>query len=225
MIKIKSDSAPILAASLSRCFSNTARVSDLLGVYKDTKNQDVLRMCVSFLHATVEDCMRNLVYFRLTRSKSKSVLNQVPLIGTSNTGRSEKFLLGELIRFENESVDSIIEKSICEYVNRLTFNNTNDIMAYVSQFNLDGKDIVPLLSDLDSLITRRHNIVHNSDFATNRSLLNIEAEVQLGTKDSYELEPIDSETVELWLSTTSKFFMQIIPLFLPDGESISLQNM
>jgi hypothetical protein len=98
-------------------------------------------------------------------------------------------------------------------------------MCYVSQFKLDGKDIVPLLSDLDSLIARRHNIVHNADFAINRSLLNIEAEVQLGTKDSYELEPIDIETVELWLSTTSKFFIQIIPLFLPDGESISLQNM
>ena len=165
------------------------------------------------------------MYFKLTRSKCKSVLNKVPLMGASNTGRPDKFLLGELIRFENESVDSIIEKSICEYVNRLTFNNTNDIMTYVRQFNLDGKDIVPLLSDLDSLIARRHNIVHNSDFETNRSLLNIEAEVQLGTKDSYGLEPIDSEMVELWLSTTSNFFMQIIPLFLPESESISLKNM
>lgn len=225
MIKIQCKSAPILAASLSRCFSNTTRVSDLLEVYKDTENQDVLRMCVSFLHATVEDCMRNLVYFKLTSSKSRDVLNQVPLIGATSTGRPEKFLLGELLRFENESVDSIIEKSVCEYVNRLTFNNTTDVMACVNKFNLDGKDIVPLLSDLDSLITRRHNIVHNSDFSINRSLLNIEAEVQLGSKDSYELKPIDVEMVESWLSTTSQFFMKIIPLFLPKGEGIILQNM
>jgi len=224
MIKIQCKSAPILAASLSRCFSNIARVSDLLGVYNDTENRDILRMCVSFLHATVEDCMRNLVYYKLILSNSRDELNQVPLIGTTNTGRPEKFLLGELLRFENESVDSIIEKSVCEYVNRLTFNNTTDIMAYVNKFNLEGKDIVPLLSDLNSLITRRHNVVHNSDFSINRSLLNMKVAVHLETKESYDLEPIDAEMVESWLSTTSQFFMIIIPLFLPSGEGITMQN-
>ncbi|MBW2740039.1 MAG: hypothetical protein JRE64_14615 [Deltaproteobacteria bacterium] len=224
MIEIECKEAPILASSLSRCFANTTRISSLLSNYRDSNNSDILRMCVPFLHATIEDCMRNLLFFSLTNTQSKDLLNQVPLKGISNTGRSEKFLLGELAKFGNVTVKAIVEQSVGEYVNRLTFNSSKDIMNWIKKLKINDSEIVPMLSALDELISRRHNIVHNSDYSVNRSLLNSEVVVQLGTEDSYDFTSIDAEMIEKWLSVTSRFFMVIIPLFLPSGAKIKMWN-
>ncbi|MGZ8463263.1 MAG: hypothetical protein ACXW4I_09995, partial [Candidatus Deferrimicrobiaceae bacterium] len=52
---------------------------------------DILRTIVVFLHATFEDVLRTTARHRIAAVKSQEVLGRIPLVGTSRSGRSEKF--------------------------------------------------------------------------------------------------------------------------------------
>jgi hypothetical protein len=223
MISIECNSAPILAASLSRCFSNVSRVSSLIETYKNSQNEDILRLSIVYLHSTLEDCMRNLIFHYLDSNHSIENINSIPLIGHTNTKRAEKFFLGELIKFKDKSITSLISESIEEFVNRETFNNSNDIARWLDKCKVDKTKVINLLPQINDIISRRHNVVHNSDFSVNRSILSQENKVKHDVENDV-VTSIDLKTIEAWISVVSQFFMEIIPSFIPKGGEITMKN-
>ena len=70
-----------------------------------------------FLHATFEDVLRSMARQRIAASQSL-VLDDIPLVGTSRSGRAEKFFLGELDGHRGKTVDQLIQESVENYTHR-----------------------------------------------------------------------------------------------------------
>ena len=68
---------------------------------------DICRTIVVFLHATFEDVLRTIARRQIDSAKSEDFLNRIPLIGLSNSGRAEKFSLGNLNAHRGKSVDQL----------------------------------------------------------------------------------------------------------------------
>lgn len=221
MIIIKCEKAPILAESLSRNLSNLNRVSNLIENFNSTKNKDVLRICIVYLHATLEDLLRNLIFYKLQQLDDESLLSEIPLVGTA--GKKEKIYLSELQKFKSLTVNDLLVQSILEYVNRQTFNNTNDIVKWFSKFHVDTKPITGSLSQLEDLFRRRHSIVHNSDLSTDRIKLNTSAQT-LHDGHNEIFEDISVEFVNEKIQALSPFIFQSIKSFLPADVELTMQN-
>lgn len=151
---------------------NTSRVIKLIKLYislsesQDFKSHDslddILRLCVVFTHATLEDFLRTIAA-RLLPIADKDVLNQIPLEGISPSGRAEKFLLGNLTHFRGKTVDDVIQQSVISSLQRSNFNNTDDIAQLLKNINVDVSKVNQNFSDLENLMRRRHLIVHRAD--------------------------------------------------------------
>src|SRR5712671_285987 len=107
---------PELSEAMTRVYTNITRVSSLLRMYNAFRSNqgqrrgrsnihttDSLRASVVLMHATLEDGLRSLLRFRLPRTKE--VFDSVALSGLNESGRPEKFFLGELHRFRGKTVD------------------------------------------------------------------------------------------------------------------------
>src|ERR1017187_6771615 len=123
---------------------------------------DILRMIVVFLHATFEDVLRTMARKRLAAASSQ-VLNLIPLVGTSRSGRAEKFHLGALNEHRGKTVDQLIQESVESHLDGEHFGSCGDVNDVLAQMGLDPAPFKPLFSDLAQLMKRRHRIVHNAD--------------------------------------------------------------
>jgi hypothetical protein len=150
----------------------------------------------------LEDFLRSLALVLLPIA-DEQVLDGVPLAGLGKSGRPEKFFLGKLGRHRGKSVDDVIKESVSEYLDRSTFNNVTEIMAFLDSVDVcltdeedpvlssvlpmtDLSEILPLLNDM---MQRRHHIVHRADQA----------------KTSNNLQPVDPVQVQSWLNATMSF--------------------
>jgi hypothetical protein len=123
---------------------------------------DILRTVVVFLHATFEDVLRTMARQRIAAAKSQ-VLDKIPLVGTSDSGRAEKFHLGALNEHRGKTVDQLIQESVENYLNRESFGSCGDVEEVLNQMGLDTTPFKPLYSDLDRMMKTRHRIVHEAD--------------------------------------------------------------
>jgi hypothetical protein len=126
--------------------------------------EDLLRAAIVFMHATVEDLLRTVGQATLPDAP-EDVLNNIPLVGSKDSLRGEKFWLGRLAAFRGRAVDDVIIDSVRTYLERLTFNTTTDVATYLTAcgFSQEAMSVVtPSLPQLDELMTRRHQIVHRS---------------------------------------------------------------
>jgi HEPN superfamily RiboL-PSP-like protein len=187
--RIAAESTVALEPYLRRCVENLYRVGLLVGTAVEPAAGDILRSAVVFLHASMEDCLRSVVAAYLPLA-GEETLNRVPLVGTSR--RPEKFLLGALLRHRDLIVADIISRSVAEYSRNLTFNSTSEIVAHLDSL---GFIVVPrdLLPKLDSMISRRHRIVHRADYDDDGVVSAIK----------------DADVIE-WADTVSKFLSSII---------------
>lgn len=222
MIKIICEEAPILAENFKRTFNNLTRVDNLINTYEKTKEKDILRICIVYIHATIEDCMRNILYYRLQITNDSSLLNSIGFYNEILNRRIEKFQLGDLLKYKNITIDDFIKKSINQYVEYQTYNNTTDIARVFNQFKIPLEPISDILPQLDKIIKRRHDIVHNSDLETDRPAQNISAIVL--NEGIAELTDIDLPLIKDSQNACSKFVMYTIKAFLPEGVKIILQN-
>ncbi|MDQ5977881.1 MAG: hypothetical protein QG602_853 [Verrucomicrobiota bacterium] len=170
---------PELSAAMSRVLTNSARVSSLIAMYNLLRSRDgekrgrsqihrtdMLRAAIVLLHATLEDGLRSLLRFRIKRCKE--TFDAIALAGINDHGRPEKFLLGELYRFQGKTVDEIWNTSLEAHLARQSFNDTADIAKAISQIGIDSNLLKPLLKPLSELVSRRHHIVHNADVNENK---------------------------------------------------------
>jgi hypothetical protein len=158
-----------------------------------THREDLLRAAVVFLHATVEELLRGLAtaYLPLV---GEDVLNRIPLAGSVDSLRPEKFLLGRLSKYRDKTVDQLIEDSIDEHVARRTFSNTNEIASLFEQLGFEiDESLKEIFSRLSALIERRHQIVHRADVASGER----------------KPTPLSPATVRDWVVAVRNFFSYI----------------
>lgn len=184
---------------------NMGRVVQLLTLHKTLKSnpefssnsatEDILRLSVVFIHATLEEFLRQLAIVLLPKAGEKA-LNNIPLVTT--TGRAEKFMLGSLTKLKGKTIDEVIAQSVESYYERSNFNNTTEISALLKELGIDISKVKRHFSELNDLMRRRHLIVHRAD----------------KTKESPEkpdtLFTIEPKEVVHWLRVTTEFSADII---------------
>ncbi len=149
---------------------NIERVRNLVETYegltgsaqgrRPVHRADILRAATVFLHAALEDLLRNVEGWKLPLG-DEGALAGVSLVGTE--GRAEKFVLGKLVAHRGKSVDALIEESVTEHLDRKSYNDTEMICGVLQRIGVDTAPLTPLLPGLSDLIQRRHNIVHRAD--------------------------------------------------------------
>jgi hypothetical protein len=136
----------------------------------DGAKADILRSIVVFLHATFEDLLRTTARQRIAVAKSQ-VLDGIPLVGTSRSGRAEKFHLGALNAHRGKTVDQLIHESVESYLDRESFGSCGDVDEVLTQMGLDTAPFKPFYADLDQMMKRRHRIVHEADLPSPKDSL------------------------------------------------------
>lgn len=187
---------------------NYGRTKNLLKLYNDnfciisgrktTEQLDLLRATVVLLHSTLEDFLRNLLLLKLPFAQ-KDKLNKIPLLGTSEDGRRTKFELGELLEHKDLSIQELINKSIADYLNKVSFNDTNDIVKNLSDIDIEITDeIKRYFPMLNEMIKRRHSIVHQAD-----------REITSGS-GNHKIKSISYKKVLLWQTNLDKFIKELV---------------
>lgn len=188
--------------------NNFERLNNLLYLYeslpknkgrKTISSADILRATVVMMHSTLEDFLRNVLLWKLP-SASKDKINEVPLAGTSDSGRRTKFELGELLTFKEKTIEEVLLLSINEYLNTVSFNDTNDIIKHLKNIgvNITEEMTRKYLPPLKEMIKRRHNIVHQAD-----------RESQKGS-GYHKIKSISYKQVQDWKDNVDKFVQEVL---------------
>jgi len=177
---------------------NLARVENLILIYdrlgspsqgRRTSHQtDILRSAVVFLHASLEEFIRQLV-ITIYPDSQKEIINRVPIAG-SLTVDPQKFLLGELVQFKDMYVSKLIEDSVTAHSKRLTVNNTNDLSNMLQSLSFEmNEDVRRHFHSLAELMSRRHHIVHQAD------------KNETSGSGQFKVKSISSTEVRVWLQS------------------------
>lgn len=188
-------------------YTNTDRILDLIALYiklkktsefqSDHSLDDILRISIVFTHATLEDFLRTLASKLLPFSGSEA-LNQIPLAGFSPSGRAEKFLLGNLVKFKGKTIDEVIQESVNGSLQNSNFNNTKEISQLLKSLNIDITKVNETFPEIDELMKRRHIIVHRAD------------KLKEGNSNEDCYKDVDSKEVLSWLQAVQKLIDNIL---------------
>ncbi len=186
-----------------RLAANLFRARGLVDLYRSTsgpesrrmamQRADVLRAAVVLLHASIEDFLKSMALVHLPSAPARC-LDAIPIAG-SDTQRPETFLLGRLAAHRGASVDNLIRASVQEYLDRITFNNTSDVVSLLTSIGADIERFKAHLPSLDPIMRRRHSIVHRADRVEER-----------GSNKSRTLS-ISVDEVESWISVVEAFMI------------------
>ncbi len=181
---------------------NLARVESLVRTYenhpdaqgqgrKSTEVLDILRAAVVLLHASLEDLLRGIAYWKLPTA-SQNVLNNIPLVGHGPTAK--KFLLGDLAAFRGRTVDEVVTQSVNAYLGQSNYNNTDDIASLLTSVGVNVAQVNATFGDLQALMDRRHQIVHRAD-----------RQMQVIGSGDHEVRGINKDTVRGWANAVDQF--------------------
>ena len=186
---------------------NFGRLNNLITLYssistgkgrKPASNLDLLRATVVLTHSTLEDFLRSLLSWKLPGA-GRAQIDQIPLAGTSATGRKAKFELGDLLPYRANTVDQIIHLSVKEYLDTQSFNNTTDVAKALTDCSLVvNARITATFPNLNEMIKRRHNIVHQAD----RDLT--------PGRGHHAIKSISLKQVDIWKTALDNFAKEVI---------------
>ena len=179
---------------------NIARVKNLLNIYaahlagsgpgrRSPLKTDVLRAAVVFLHASLEDLLRSLAYWKLPHANS-CVLSDIPLVSANP---AKKFTLGQLADHRGQTVEDVIGVSVKSYLERSNYNNTDDIATLLGNIGVQVANVNSYFSQLDDLMSRRHQIVHRADGD------------ETGGSGNHRVRSIGPTQLNSWVSTVKSF--------------------
>ena len=180
---------------------NLDRVRNLVDIYrkyfagksggrKGYLETDVLRAATVFLHASLEDFLRDLAYWKLPEA-NETVIKKIPIVG--KFGQSTKFELDELVRHRGKTVDKLIKDSVYVYLERSNYSNTKEIGKLLQDIGINTESVNNEFPSLSELMERRHQIVHRAD-------------QKIGTdRDHHTVRSISAATVERWLKAVEVF--------------------
>ena len=173
----QTEAAEFIAKEIKRISDNLARakgllrlheVASTLGIYNtehtraDIFKGDIVRASVVLAHANLEDTIRSISAILLPLC-DESALNNIPLSGSTSTGRPERFFLGKLASHRGKTVNEVLQDSVNEYLKNTNYNNTTEIASTLQSLGVDVSKVRDTFPQLDELITRRHQIVHRAD--------------------------------------------------------------
>ncbi len=188
------------ADKLFRLYARLARNEGIEGTERIEEEEEVtsaiLRSAVVFVHATLEDLLRSVESDLLPYSDRKA-LETIPLAGTN---RREKFTLGDLAAYRGKSILEVIRESVSEHLSTISYSNTERITARLKRLGIEIKeeDSNRLYPQLETLIQRRHQIVHRAD-----------------KTPQGEFETIKPEQVWEWMCAVSEFMGKFIQAINP----------
>ncbi len=150
---------------------NIARVKNLVAAYDQLGSQgagrpstmqvDVLRSATVLLHASLEDVLRSSSE-QLLATRGRDVLDGIGFPdGTDKT--KQKFTLGDLHAFKGQSIDDLIQLAVITSLQRSNYNSVAEVAAALERIGIDPGVLDPDQATLESIIKRRHLIVHRAD--------------------------------------------------------------
>src|SRR5690554_2581801 len=153
-----------------RFTQNVVRVRSLISIYQNSvagsgrgrrgpTKTDILRAATVLLHASLEDCLRSLAYWKLPLS-GRDVLDKIPL---KSAAPAMKYSLGALVAHRGQRVDDVIRDSVNEYLERSNYNNTLEVAIFIESIGVDTNRVNASFPAIEELMKRRHQIVHRAD--------------------------------------------------------------
>jgi hypothetical protein len=184
---------------------NIARVKNLVTIYQSTlagagpgrrshQKTDVLRAAVVLLHASVEDALRSLAYWKLPNAAA-GVLDQFSLVGN---GPAMKFSLGALAEHRGKTVDDVLKASVDSYLERSNYNNTVEVSGFLTQIGLNVAAVNHTYPLLEELMKRRHQIVHRAD------------RDEAGGQGNHKVRSVSPATVNNWIANVEAFIAAVL---------------
>lgn len=184
---------------------NIARVKNLVAIYKKQlagqgkgrrshQKTDVLRAATVLLHASIEDVLRSLAYWKLPAAAAP-VLDQVPFIG----GTALKITLGTLSAQRGKTVDAVIKESVDASLERSNYNNAGEVCSLLQSIGLNIAPIQAHLPQLEDAMKRRHQIVHRAD-----------ANPNVAGRGNHQVASIAPATVDAWVVNTEHFVAAVL---------------
>jgi hypothetical protein len=189
-----------------RFTSNVVRVRNLVAIYRTQlsgpgkgrrghQETDVLRAAAVLLHASLEDVLRSLAYWKLPAAAA-NVLENVPLVG----GTAIKFTLGSLAAHRGKSVDDLIKESTDASLERSNYNNPGEVTNLLQALGLNTAPLATFMPTLDQAMKRRHQIVHRADANPNP---------QPG-RGNHRVASITPNTLDGWTENTERFVAAVL---------------
>jgi hypothetical protein len=145
------------------------RVNNLIAIHNEglkgrtidpSRKQDLLRSAVVFMHASIEDLLRELLRWQSPTEKREFLQLLRFDVGSA---RKERISVEELAAFRTLSVEELLEQSIAAHLQRRSFNDTNEVVDALTLIGVRKTTYENALPDLSKMIKRRHKIVHNGD--------------------------------------------------------------
>ncbi len=145
------------------------------------------------LHASMEDVLRSLAYWKLPAA-APEVLAEIPLKG----GTAIKFTLGTLSAFRGKSVDDVIKESTDSSLERSNYNNSTEVVCLLQSIGVDTNPLSGHMAELEKTMKRRHKIVHRADENENPG------------RGRFRVEPLSPATLDAWVVNTETFIRGVL---------------
>lgn len=185
---------------------NLARVRNLVAIYRNQlagpgqdrrghQETDVLRAATVLLHASLEDVLRSLAYWKLPTAAAP-VLEQVPLVG----GTAIKFTLGTLAAHRGKSVDQVIKESTDASLERSNYNYPGEVSSLLQSIGLNTAPLLAFMPTLEQAMQRRHQIVHRADANPNPN----------PGRGNHRVANISPQTLDGWIANTEQFVAAVL---------------
>jgi hypothetical protein len=189
-----------------RFTQNIARVKNLVNIYRTQlagpgkgrrghQTTDVLRAATVLLHASLEDVLRSLAYWKLPAAPPAE-LDKVPLVGD----KALKFTLGALAAHRGKTVDEVIKESTDASLERSNYNNLRDVTTLLQAIGLKTVPLESYMATLNLAMQRRHQIVHRADANPNP---------QPG-RGNHRVASISPAKLEDWMNNTEQFVQAVL---------------
>lgn len=123
-------------------------------------NFDILRSGIVLFHASMEDVLREIGRVLLIKShRFDNILIRLPGEEVSK----ETIGLKHLVRYHKDlTVGDLVSQIIGDHLDSMSFTSAKRIYGYLQSLGVDASS-VELPKNLDTLINRRHDIVHRAD--------------------------------------------------------------
>jgi len=188
-----------MAENLIRCesllsFYGTLSITSLFPT-KAEPLEDILRVTVVFIHATVEEFFRRLAV-TYSIDAGEEALRNIPF--KYKEKNLDQLKLSDLIELKDKNVINILDDSVRSYYDFSSFNNTNQYTSLLKRLGLPVEQFSEYYSGIEELCERRHIIVHRLD--------------KSGCPDALEkkVNELTFKHVSQWLITVLKFLFEVL---------------
>lgn len=156
---------------------------------------DILRVTVVFIHATVEEFFRRLAV-TYSIDAGEDALRNIPF--KYKEKNLDQIKLSDLRELKDKNVMNILDDSVHSYYDHSSFNNTNQYTSLLKRLGLPVEQFSEYYSGIEELCERRHIIVHRLD--------------KSGSPDALakKVNELDFKNVGQWLITVLRFLFDVL---------------